>query len=302
MAEARGGAAGGRGAAGGVGSVAGARRGRTSEVVRSVLGGIGGLGLALVLLAVIAAVFAPWVAPIDPLELNPPARLQGPSAEHWLGTDQYGRDTFARIVWGGRSSLSVAGAATLFALLVGGSMGVLAGYYRGWVDAVVMRLTDVLLSFPAILLAIALLAFFGGGFVNLVLAIGIVYVGPFARVARGAVLTVREELFVEASRALGSRDGRVLITAVIPAAAAPIIVEVTLRLAYAILAEASLSFLGLGSQPPTPSWGLMIAEGRRFLSLSPWATVAPGLAIMLLVLGFNLFGDGLRDALDPRSS
>jgi len=159
----------------------------------------------------------------------------------------------------------------------------------------------VLLSFPAILLAIALLAFLGPGFVNLVLAIGLVYVGPFARVARGAVMTVREELFVEASRSLGSRDWRVLLRAVLPAAAAPLIVEVTLRLAYGILAEASLSFLGLGTQPPAASWGLMVAEGRRFLSLSPWATVAPGLAIMLVVLGFNLFGDALRDALDPRT-
>jgi peptide/nickel transport system permease protein len=163
-----------------------------------------------------------------------------------------------------------------------------------------MRVTDVLLSFPAILLAIALLAFLGSGFVNLVLAIGVVYVGPFARVARAAVMTVREEQFVEAARALGSRDHRVLLGAVLPAAAAPMLVETTLRLAYAILAEASLSFLGLGTQPPAPSWGMMIAEGRRFLALSPWATVAPGLAIMAVVLGFNLLGDGLRDALDPR--
>lgn len=262
--------------------------------------GAGGLGLLIVLLATVGAVFAPWLAPYDPIALNPADRLQGPSPEHLLGTDQYGRDTFSRILYGGRASLAVAGAATLFALLVGGTLGVVSGYYRGWIDVMIMRLTDILLSFPAILLAIALLAFLGGGFLNLVLAIGVVYVGPFTRVARAAVLTVREELFVEASRSLGSRDWRILLTAVVPAAAAPIIVEVTLRLAYAILAEASLSFLGLGTQPPTPSWGLMIAEGRRFLSLNAWATVAPGLAIMLIVLGFNLFGDGLRDALDPR--
>jgi len=276
-------------------------RARRSATWRTLFGGAGGLGAAIIVIATLAAVFAPWVAPYDPVALDPPARLLGPTAEHWLGTDQYGRDTLSRIIFGGRASLSVAAASTLFALLVGGGLGVLAAYYRGWTDGLIMRVTDVLLSFPAILLAIALLAFLGPGFVNLVLAIGLVYVGPFARVARGAVMTVREELFVEASRSLGSRDWRVLLRAVLPAAAAPLIVEVTLRLAYGILAEASLSFLGLGTQPPAASWGLMVAEGRRFLSLSPWATVAPGLAIMLVVLGFNLFGDALRDALDPRT-
>lgn len=279
---------------------AGAPPGRTAEIARRLVFGVGGVGLLLVVAAVVAAVAAPWVAPYDPIALNPPARLQGPTPQHWLGTDQYGRDTLSRIVFGGRASLSVAFAATGFALLVGGSLGALAGFYRGVTDAVIMRVTDVLLSFPAILLAIALLAFLGSGFVNLVLAIGVVYVGPFARVARAAVMTVREEQFVEASRALGSRDMRVLLGAVLPAAAAPMLVETTLRLAYAILAEASLSFLGLGTQPPAPSWGMMIAEGRRFLALAPWATVAPGLAIMAVVLGFNLLGDGLRDALDPR--
>ena len=273
---------------------------RAAEIARRVVLGVGGIGLLLVVVATVAAVAAPWVAPYDPVELNPAARLQGPTPEHWLGTDQYGRDTLSRIIYGGRSSLSVAFAATGFALLVGGALGAIAGFYRGVADAAIMRVTDVLLSFPAILLAIALLAFLGSGFVNLVLAIGVVYVGPFARVARAAVMTVREEQFVEAARALGSRDLRILLGAVLPAAAAPLLVETTLRLAYAILAEASLSFLGLGTQPPTPSWGMMIAEGRRFLALSPWATVAPGLAIMAIVLGFNLLGDGLRDALDPR--
>ena len=280
-----------------------ARRGGHASwrTVRATLSGAGAVGGLVVLVVALAATFAPWVAPNDPVALDPPARLLGPTTEHWLGTDQYGRDTLSRIVYGGRASLSVAAASTLFALLVGGTLGVLAAFYRGWVDGLIMRITDVLLSFPAILLAIALLAFLGPGFVNLVLAIGLVYVGPFARVARGAVLTVREELFVEASRSLGSRDWRVLLRAVLPAAAAPIIVEVTLRLAYGILAEASLSFLGLGTQPPAASWGLMVAEGRRFLSLNAWATVAPGLAIMVTVLGFNLFGDALRDALDPRT-
>ena len=260
----------------------------------------GGLGLLLLVAAVFGATFAPVLTPYDPIRLDPPARLQGPSGEHWLGTDQLGRDTLTRILYGGRLSLAVAGTAVAFGLVVGGALGVLAGYYRGWLDAVIMRITDVLLSFPAILLAIALIAFLGAGFVNLVLAIGIVYVGPFARVARAAVLTVREELFVEAARALGGRDARIVWLAVLPSAAAPLIVEVSLRLAYAILYEAALSFLGLGTQPPMPSWGMMVAEARRFLALAPWATVAPGLAIMVVVLGFNLLGDGLRDALDPR--
>jgi peptide/nickel transport system permease protein len=276
------------------------RADRWRRVVLFLTRSSGGVGLALVTLAVAGALFAPSLTPYDAITLAPASRLQGPSAEHLLGTDQLGRDTFTRILYGGRISLAVAAASVGLALAVGGALGVLAGYYGGVLDAVIMRVSDILLSFPAVLLAIALIAFLGAGFQNLVLAIGITYVGPFARVARAAVLTVREELFVEAARALGGRDWRIVMLAVLPSAAAPLIVEVTLRLAYAILAEASLSFLGLGTQPPTPSWGLMVADGRRFLMLSPWATIAPGLAIMVVVLGFNLLGDGLRDALDPR--
>ncbi|MDZ7704268.1 MAG: ABC transporter permease [Trueperaceae bacterium] len=262
--------------------------------------GAGVAGALMITTMVLASLFAPLLAPFDPLELIPADRLQGPSTVHPLGTDQYGRDTFSRILYGGRSSLAVAALSILFAASIGSALGLVGGYFRGWLDGLMMRITDVLLSFPAILLAIALLAFFGGGFWNLVFAIGVIYIGPFARVARAAALAVREEPYVEAGRALGATNGRILLRAILPNAAAPLLVEVTLRLAYAILAEASLSFLGLGTQPPTPSWGQMIAEGRRFLALSPWATVAPGLAIMLSVLGFNLLGDGLRDVLDPR--
>ena len=264
---------------------------------RHLAGVVGGL---LVLFVTLCAVFAPLVTSYDPVALDPAARLQGPSLAHLVGTDQYGRDTFTRIAYGGRVSLLVAFSSVAVAALIGGVLGLLSGFYRGWFDALLMRVTDVLLSFPAILLAIALFAFFGGGTLNLVLAIGIIYTGPFIRVARAAVFTVREELYVEAGRALGANDLRVLLLAILPNAAAPLIVETTLRLAYAILAEASLSFLGLGAQPPAPSWGQMIADGRSFLALSPWATVAPGLAIMVTVLGFNLLGDALRDALDPR--
>jgi peptide/nickel transport system permease protein len=257
-------------------------------------------GLVLVVLVVAAAVLAPLVAPFDPVKYNPVDRLQGPSLKHILGTDLYGRDTFSRVIFGARVSLSVSAIAVTLALIVGGGLGALSGFRLGWFDTLVMRLTDVLLAFPAILLAIALLAFLGGGFWNLTLAIAIVYSAPFARVARAAVLRVREDAFVEASRALGASNPRVLWRHILPNAFAPMLIEVTLRLAYAILSEASLSYLGLGTPPPAPAWGQMIADGRRTLELAPWASIGPGLAIMITVLGFNLLGDGLRDVLDPR--
>lgn len=257
-------------------------------------------GFVLVVLVVLAAVAAPLVAPFDPIQYSPADRLQGPSLQHLLGTDLYGRDTFSRVVYGARVSLSVSAIAVTIALLIGGTLGAIGGFRLGWFDSLVMRLTDVLLAFPAILLAIALLAFLGGGFWNLTLAIAIVYTAPFARVARAAVLRVREEAFVEATRALGASAPRILWRHIIPNAFAPLIVEVTLRLAYAILSEASLSYLGLGTPPPDPAWGQMIADGRRTLELAPWVSIGPGLAIMVTVLGFNLLGDGLRDILDPR--
>ncbi len=257
-------------------------------------------GLILVVLVVAAAIFAPIVAPFDPVKYNPIDRLQAPSLKHILGTDLYGRDTFSRVIFGARVSLAVSAIAVTLALIVGGGLGALSGFRLGWFDTLVMRLTDVLLAFPAILLAIALLAFLGGGFWNLTLAIAIVYSAPFARVARAAVLRVREDAFVEASRALGASNPRVLWRHILPNAFAPMLIEVTLRLAYAILSEASLSYLGLGTPPPAPAWGQMIADGRRTLELAPWASIGPGLAIMVTVLGFNLLGDGLRDVLDPR--
>ncbi|RIH86499.1 Glutathione transport system permease protein GsiD [Calidithermus terrae] len=257
-------------------------------------------GGVLVLLVVLCALFAPLLAPFDPVAYNPADRLQGPSLEHPLGTDIYGRDTFSRVLFGARTSLAVAAISITLALLAGGTAGALAGFFRGNVDVVVMRLSDILLAFPAVLLAIALLAFLGGGFWNLTLAIAVVYSAPFARVARASVLRVREEAYVEASHALGNSPWRILFRHVLPNAASPLIVEVSLRLAFAILAEASLSYLGLGTQPPAPSWGQMIADGRQLLETSPWISIGPGLAITLTVLGFNLLGDGLRDLLDPR--
>ena len=260
----------------------------------------GVVGLALVLLVVICAVFAAQISPYDPVQYLPADRMQGPSARHWLGTDLYGRDLLSRVIYGSRISLSVSVLSVAFALIVGGLLGALAGFYLKWVDTLIMRLTDILLAFPAILLAIALLAFLGGGFWNLTLAIAVAFTAPFARVVRAAVLRSREAMFVEASTALGASDTRLLWRHVLPNSLGPVMVEVTLRLAYAILGEAALSFLGLGTQPPAPAWGQMIADGRPFLETNAWISVAPGLAIMVTVLGFNLLGDALRDALDPR--
>lgn len=258
------------------------------------------VGGVLVVLMVLLALLAPVVAPYDPIAYNPADRLQGPSLKHLLGTDIYGRDTFSRVVFGARTTLAVAGISIGIALLAGGVTGALAGFYRGRLDAIVMRVTDILLAFPAILLAIALLAFLGGGFWNLTIAIAVIYAAPFARVARASVMRVREEMYVEASQALGNRPWQSLLKHILPNASAPIIVEVSLRLAFAILSEAALSYLGLGTQPPAPSWGQMIADGRQILETSPWISIGPGIAITLTVLGFNLFGDGLRDLLDPR--
>ncbi len=259
------------------------------------------VGGALLLAVLVGAVGAPVLTRHDPVEIAPVRRLQGPSAAHPLGTDMYGRDTLSRVLHGGRVSLAVGALAVGLALAVGGSIGVASGFLGGWADTLVMRLSDVLLAFPAILLAIALLAFLGGGFWNVVLAIAIVYTAPFSRVARAAVLTVRHEEYVDAARAIGAGSTRILRRHILPNAIAPLIVECTLRLALAILAEAALSFLGLGTQPPTPTWGQMIAEGRAVMTFSSWPAIGPGIAISVTVLGFNLLGDGIRDALDPHT-
>jgi peptide/nickel transport system permease protein len=258
------------------------------------------IGGTLVLLVVLAAIFAPVIAPFDPIAFNTEDRLQNPNWQHWFGTDIYGRDTFSRVLYGARQSLAVAFISVTIALFIGGIAGSLAGFYQGWIDTIIMRLTDILLAFPAILLAIALLAFAGGGFWNLTLTIAVVYAAPFTRVARASVMRVRQEVFVEASRAIGNKNSFILLRHVLPNALSPLIIETSLRLAFAILSEASLSYLGLGPQPPAPSWGQMIADGRQLLETSPWISVGPGLAITITVLGFNLLGDGLRDILDPR--
>lgn len=275
-----------------------ARRRLRSRFLRHPGARIGGL---LIVLAVGGALLAPLLTTYDPIAVAPADRLQGPSGTHLLGTDIYGRDTLARVLYGGRISLAVGILSVGLAVLVGGTIGALSGFWGGWADAAVMRVADVLLAFPAILLAIGLLAFLGGGFWNVVLAIAIVYTAPLSRVARASVLSVRHEEYVDAARAIGLGDGRILARHIMPNAVAPLIVECTLRLALAILAEAALSFLGLGTQPPAPTWGQMIAEGRAVMTFTAWPAIGPGLAIIVTVLGFNLFGDAVRDVLDPHA-
>ncbi|SOE00239.1 ABC transporter permease [Blastococcus haudaquaticus] len=259
------------------------------------------LGAALVLLAIIVvAVFDRAFAPQSANAQDIADRLQAPSWSHPFGTDNLGRDILSRVIIGASVSLKVGFLSVGLALVVGTLLGLLAGYYGGWVDDVLMRLMDMLFAFPAVLLAIAILAIRGPGTSNTIIAIAVVYVPIFARVTRASVLGVREEVYVRASRSVGASDFRLLTRHVLPNAAPPIIVQTSVSLAFAVLAEAALSFLGLGTQPPNPSWGLMLAEGREFIGLAWWLAFFPGMAIVVTVLCFNLLGDGLRDVLDPR--
>jgi peptide/nickel transport system permease protein len=257
------------------------------------------LGLTLAAVVLLGALLAPWLAPEDPLAMSP-RRFGAPSASAWLGTDQFGRDLLSRLLYGARVSMAVSVAAVGMATLIGGAIGLCAGYFGGRVDLLLMRGVDVLMAFPTLLLALAVVATFGGNTRNLILAVTLAYIPIFSRVVRGSTLSVKQNDFVEASRALGARDGRIILHAVLPNVLAPIIVQATFNLSTAIMIEAALSFLGLGVQPPAPSWGGMLSEARNFMELDPWLALAPGGAITLAVLGFNLFGDGLRDILDPR--
>ncbi len=260
---------------------------------------IGFIGFVLCVVVLGLAAFAPLIATHDPFAQSIRARLQGPTGEHWLGTDNFGRDVYSRVLHGYRTSIGTAVGAVLLATLAGGVAGLVAAYAGGWADRVIMRFMDILLAFPIILLAIAVLAVLGPGSVNTGLAIGIVYTPIFARLARGPALTVLSWDYVAAARALGAGAPRIMLRHVLPNIAAPLMVQITLSLSTAILVEASLSFLGLGTQPPTPSLGLMLSDSRDYMLLSPWTSVFSGLAILLASFGFNLFGDGLRDLLDP---
>ena len=255
---------------------------------------------AIVAILILTAIFGSMLTPYDPNTIDMANRFAPPSLAHLFGTDDFGRDILSRVMVGARVSLMVGIIAVSISAVIGTFFGILAGYTGRLVDEVIMRAMDILFAFPAILLAIAIMAALGRGIGNAMIAIGIVYIPIFARIARGSVLSVREEDFVDAARAVGSSDSRIMFKHIFPNTTSPLIVEVTLSLSFAILAEAALSFFGLGTQPPDPSWGRMLSEGRAYFQQSVWLAIFPGLAIMLTVLGFNLLGDGLRDALDPR--
>lgn len=261
------------------------------------------VGLVIIVIVVSAAIFAPLIAPYDPNRQNLLKRLQPPSQEHILGTDSYGRDQLSRLLYGARISLMVGVVAVAIAAALGGLFGLLGGYYGNAIDNLLMRSIDILMAFPTLLLAIVFLAMLGerfGGLLNLMIAVGIASIPHFARLVRGQVLYVREFDFVEAARALGASSGQLMLRHILLNSLSPVIVFATLRIATVILTEASLSFLGLGVQAPTATWGGMVAEGTQFLQRAPWMALVPGLVIMTVVSAFNLFGDGLRDALDPK--
>ena len=272
-------------------------RGLLRAVVRNRLAAV---ALAVLAVFVVVAVFGERLAPYGENQVSSEEKLQSPSLDHLFGTDQLGRDVFSRVLIGAESSLRVGLVAVGIALVAGVVFGLVAGYYRGWLDDVVMRCMDVLFAFPAILLAIAVLAIRGRGSTNAMIAIGIVYTPIFARVTRASVLSVREEVYVRAARSIGAGDLRIMRRHVLPNVAAPVIVQTSVSLAFAILSEAALSFIGLGTQPPEPSWGRMLADGRGFIQDAWWIAVFPGLAIFAVVFSFNVLGDALRDALDPR--
>jgi peptide/nickel transport system permease protein len=261
-------------------------------------GAVFGLGVCVAI--VFMALFADFIAPYDPLEQHYTRIMEGPSADHWLGTDSFGRDMLSRIIYGARIALIVGILAVLLAMVIGVTLGLLSGYYGGIIDTVIMRVMDGVLAFPILILAIALMAVMGFGVRNVIIAVAVVSIAPFARVTRGDVLAVREESYIEAARLAGISNAAIICRHVLPNVLAPIIVQGALRVSAAIITEAGLSFLGLGPQPPTPVWGSMIAEGRNFILLAPHISTFPGIALMVTVVGLNLLGDGLRDTLDPK--
>jgi peptide/nickel transport system permease protein len=280
--------------------MAGSTRGFVTNLHRFRRNSIGMSGALVVLLCIATAILAPLIAPYAPEETLPNWKLYPPNEFFLLGTDEFGRDILSRVIFGARISLAVGLISVSLALLIGATAGFVAGFFGGWIDGLTMRCMDVLFAFPAILLAIGIMAVLGTGIVNAMLAIGIVYAPSFARLARASVLSLKGMEFVQAARVLGLGELGILVRHVLPNVLAPMIVQTSFALSTAILTEASLSFLGLGTPPSVPSWGSMLSSSRRYVELDPWPAIFPGLAIMLLVLGFNLFGDGLRDVLDPR--
>ena len=257
-------------------------------------------GLCVVTLFVLVAVLAPWIAPYDPVKTSWTAIRKAPSALHWFGTDENGRDILSRIVHGASASLRAGVISVSIAVALGVPIGLLAGYRGGWIDAIISRVTDAMLACPFLILAIAMAAFLGPSLRNAMIAIGISATPIFVRLARGATMATMVEDYVEAARAVGNPRWRIALRHVLPNIVPPVLVQATLAIAMAIIAEASLSCLGLGQQPPAPSWGSMLNAAQRFLGQAPWMAIFPGLSIFIVVLAFNLLGDGLRDALDPK--
>jgi peptide/nickel transport system permease protein len=258
------------------------------------------LGFAVVVFFVLLALLAPWIAPYDPVATNWSAIRAAPSAAHWFGGDELGRDVLSRIVWGTRASILAGVVSVSISLALGVPIGMLACYVGRWVDSLISRITDAMLACPFLILAIALAAFLGPSLTNAMIAIGISATPVFIRLTRAQVLNAKAEDYVEAARALGNPHLRIALRHILPNIVAPLIVQATLAIAAAVIAEASLSFLGLGQQPPAPSWGSMLNTARNYVDQAPWMAIWPGVSIFLLVLSFNLLGDGLRDALDPR--
>lgn len=258
------------------------------------------IALFFLLLLLLCVIAPQWIAPYDPLAINMQMRLHPPSAVHLLGTDDFGRDILSRLIYGSRISLQVGLISVAISAIFGVVIGILAGYFGGFVDALLMLFMDILFAFPAILLAIAIMAILGASTVNVMIAVGIVYIPVFARIVRSVTLELRVQDYVDAARAIGAKPHRILLRHILPGTFGTLTVQITLSLAFAILAEAALSFLGLGVQPPEPSWGSMLSFGREWVREAPWFSFFPGLAIFMTVLSLNLVGDGWRDALDPR--
>jgi peptide/nickel transport system permease protein len=259
------------------------------------------VAFVVLLVIVVLAVFAPWLSLHDPIKQGWSSVRKAPSLLNWFGTDEVGRDLFARIIYGARASLSAGVISVTIAMALGVPLGLLAGYRGGWIDAFISRFTDAMLACPFLILAIAMAAFLGPSLSNAMIAIGITAMPLFIRLTRGQVIAVKVEDYVEAARAVGNSPLRIAVRHILPNILPQLLVQATLTIATAIIAEAALSFLGLGQQPPAPSWGSMLNSAQRFLSNAPWMAIFPGLAIFVTVLSFNLLGDGLRDALDPRS-
>ena len=263
---------------------------------------LGVVGSSMVVLLIFVAIFGSVLAPYDPLEMHTKDSLKPPCSKYLLGTDRFGRDQLSRLIYGARVSMAVSFSSIAMSAILGVFIGLISGYYGGLLDNIIMRCLDVIFAFPLILLAMVLVAMLGPSMQNLVFAISFIYSAIFARIVRGSVLSIKEKEFVEGIRSAGARDYQIIFFFILPNILSPVIVQATFNLSLVIMIEAALSFLGLGVQPPMPSWGGMLNESRRFMELGPWLTVFPGLAIMFSVLAFNTMGDALRDALDPRLS